>query len=668
MFSQFKYLEEIEGAPALRFATQESQQATQRLSKFPQYETLKKEIDVIFKSPHKLVWVDKVNDLAYNLWTDEHHQKGLFRRCNYQDYLNHQPQWQTVLDLDLLNSIEHQNWVWGGCSFLPSNPDKALIFLSPGGKDAVVVREFDMQSCTFVPEGFLIPEAKSSADWLDENTILVATDFGPHSLTTSGYPKIIKKIRRGQSLEEAELVFQGEDSDMSVSTSIDWVNKQINHILFIRLISFYETEVFLDNQKLPLPTSSVIETLWQENLFFSLREDLITSQKTFASGSVISLPLSKLTETNWHNYLELIFQPTNTTVFTSLVTTKSYLILEVLENIQGKLLKINRHNNSWETQELFNSRGDINVIDHEDDSDLIICATENFLTPPSIIQLDCDNKNIQIIQQAPEYFKTQDLTFSQNWCVSSDGVKIPYFLIHKKDLVFNGHNPTLIYGYGGFEESLTPEYLKVTGKAWLEKGGVYILANIRGGGEFGPSWHQSGLQENRPQVFEDFIAIAQDVINQKITSPKHLGIRGGSNGGLLVGAVMVKRPDLFNAVVCEVPLLDMLNYHTLLAGASWMDEYGDPADPELRPILLSYSPLHNLKPQTNYPEAFFLTSTKDDRVHPSHARKMVARLRELNHPVLYFENINGGHQGSSSLDESVLWETLVYTYLWEKLG
>lgn len=669
------WLEEVEGTRALQFAQSESGKTLDRMKSDPRFLPLESKAREVILAKDRLPAVELVGGMLYNFWQDSVHVRGLFRRTTIESFQTQEPQWETVLDLDALALAEKENWVWQGSSELPPKFQRTLIHLSRGGKDASVVREFDLSTKEFVAGGFVVPEAKNSVSWKDENTIFVGTDYGPGSMTDSGYARIIKEWKRGTLLSEATPVFEAQNGDM-LAHAMTFYDQEQKYIVYARRVDFYSGEfVYRDlngqSIKLPMPADAELSGVFRENFLFHLRSDF----GSFVKGSLVALPISKLqvgSKSELQNSLELVFAPTLKTHLQWVSTTKNHLLMTVLDNVTSKLVKVSfQGSGQWLLQNIrLGGEGVTSLASVEFGSDRYLAYYEDFLTPRTMYLLSASDVKKQAIKlkHAPSRFDSRHLKISRFEAASADGTKIPYFLVGREDLKLDGKNPTLLYGYGGFEVTLEPTYRGLMGRLWLERGGVYVLANLRGGGEFGPNWHQAVLKENRYKVYEDFVAIAEDLIKRKITSPQHLGIQGGSNGGLLTGATAMKRPDLFNAVLCEVPLLDMLRYHKLLAGASWMAEYGDPEDPKMREHILRYSPYQKISASEKYPEIFFMTNTKDDRVHPGHARKMFAKMKDLGHPVLYYENTEGGHAGNANLEQSILWSALEYTYLWMKLG
>lgn len=668
----FLWLEEVEGEKALEFAKAENKRTLDHFRKNPLFKDFEKDTRDILLAKDRVPSVSILNGELYNFWQDDVHVRGVWRKTSIESYKSANPKWEILLDLDALAKVENENWVWKGQASLPPAHERVLLYLSRGGKDATVLREFNLKTKSFVADGFNLPEAKSSMDWKDENTVYVRTDFGPGSLTDSGYPRLVKLWKRGTPLEAAQVVHQGQQTDMSVYTGV-YRRPEASYVIHMRRISFYSGENWLEDEKgqhikIPMPVDAELTGIFKGHLLFLLRSDL----QKFKKGSLVALPIQGLTaEASYLQKLQLIFAPSEKKIVQYPWTTQNYILLQTMDNVLSKMERIDLKDGRWVSEELPLGQNGVASVDSTDESsDLFIAQYVDFLTPYSNYLGDATKvqNTFELLKKSSPRFKSEGVQVERFEAISKDGTAIPYFVVGKKSLLKNGKNPTLLYGYGGFEHAMQPNYLGTTGKNWIERGGIYVLSNLRGGGEFGPGWHQSVLKENRYKVYEDFISIAEDLISRNITSPPHLAIKGGSNGGLLVGATVVLRPDLFNAALCQVPLLDMLRYHKLLAGASWMAEYGDPDIPVMRDAILKYSPYQKVSADVKYPEVLFMTSTKDDRVHPGHARKMVAKMKEQGHSVFYYENLEGGHAGNANIDQSILWIALENTYLWEKLG
>jgi prolyl oligopeptidase len=522
---------------------------------------------------------------------------------------------------------------------------------------------------SFVEGGFYIPESKGGVSWYDRNTLYVSSDFGEGTLTTSGYPRQVKRWQRGTTLESAELIFEGKTTDVIVSGGV--MNRPDRKYVFaVRSVDFFNFEYYLyeggRQVRLEIPPDARISNILQGQLVVNLKSDWVVGNKVFKQGSLVSMDYTSAIEGNYKPIL--IVEPDERSSIASVSSTENVLLVGRLTNVVSELYSYKYDNGRWRERKLnVPQMGAINIGSSDDKSDNFFFYYQNFLTPSSLYYANAAENTHRLIQSTPAYFDSAGLKVVQHEARSADGTMIPYFVVGRENMQLDGSNPTLLAAYGGFEVSRLPFYSGIVGNSWLEKGGVYVLANIRGGGEFGPSWHQAGLKENRQRVFDDFHAVAEDLIARGITSGRRLGIQGGSNGGLLVGVAFTQRPELYNAVVCQVPLLDMQRYNKLLAGASWMGEYGNPDVPEEWAFIKKYSPYHNLKKNLEYPVVFFTTSTRDDRVHPGHARKMVAKMIDMGYTVYYYENTEGGHAGASTNEQRAMSSALGYTYLHMKL-
>ena len=664
----YLWLEEVEGEKALAWVRARNERSLGRLEKDERYAATEKAIREIVLAKDRLPMPALYGGWIYNFWQDEKNVRGVWRRTTMEEYVEPEPAWQVLVDLDELAEKEKENWVWKGATCLPPAHDPCLLQLSRGGKDAVVVREFDLRGREFVRDGFTLPEAKSDVAWIDRDTIFVGTDFGPGSLTESGYPRIVKVWKRGSPLAKAVTVFAGETSDVAV-WGATYFRPEGSVSIVTRGREFFRSEAHLYSplrplRRVPFPDDAQIQQLFKGRLLAILRSDWKPGATTFRAGSAVALPLDgKLDPAR----AELVLEATDHTSIQGLATTRGSVYASTVEDVKGRVVELTRGGNgSWQAAaQPYPDHGVVGFLSADDFSDDAILYYSSFLVPTSVY-LSRPGQTPAVIKRAKERFDAKGIEVEQHFAASRDGTRIPYFVVRPATLPAEGA-PTLLDGYGGFEVPMVPYYLSANGKVWLEKGGVYVQANLRGGGEYGPRWHQAALKENRVRVFEDMAAVAEDLIARKITTPRRLAITGGSNGGLTVGATFTRRPDLFAAVLCEVPLLDMLRYDKLLAGASWAAEYGDPEDPKMREVLRSYSPYQNLSPDKKYPEVFFLTSTKDDRVHPGHARKMAARMEEMGHPFLYFENIEGGHGAAANLEQYIRRRALLTVFLYQKL-
>jgi len=664
------WLENVEDEKALDWVRKENAISTKELEALPNFEPIRARLLTILESKQEIPYVSKAGKYYYNFWRDDDHVRGIWRRTSLAEYKKEHPDWELVLDIDKLSADEKENWVYHSSEIIKPDYDLCLISLSRGGKDADVVREFDLTKKEFVKDGFTLPEGKHHISWRDRNSVYVGTDFGPGSLTTSGYPRIIKQWQRGTPLTDARTIIEGKPTDVSVSGSVDH-DHGIVYDFVERSPTFFSDELFVRRGdqlvKVDKQDDATFSTL-AANAGIRLRSDWKVGEKSYRSGSFLL--------ENFESYmkgkrdLEVLFEPTERKSFGTMGQTKNYLLLTEMDNVRTRPYMLKRQGHDWSRQKLeATDFGDVSVwgIDH-DESDDYFMTVSDFLTPTTLYLGTAGKQGREKLKSLPEFFKTDGLHIEQFEATSKDGTRIPYFQVSRKDLKLDGTNPTLQVGYGGFEVANLPGYKSLAGASWMEKGGVYVLANIRGGGEFGPRWHEAARKENRQRAYDDFIAVAEDLIARKVTSPAHLGIQGRSNGGLLMGVMLTQRPDLFAAIHCGSPLLDMRRYNHLLAGASWMDEYGDPDKPEQWAYISKYSPYQNIAKDKKYPPILITTSTRDDRVHPGHARKMVARLKEQGHQVLYYENIEGGHSAASNKKQSAYMEALAYAFLWKHLA
>lgn len=669
----YLWLEDVMGDKAISWVKEQNAKTQKLLEAEPQFSSIRDKTLEVVNSKARIPAVTKRGAYFYNFWQDEKNIRGVWRRTTMVEYKKADPTWEIVLDLDQLAKNEKENWVWKGSTCLYPNYDRCLLNLSRGGADANVVREFDVVAKSFVAGGFEMKEAKGGAAWADRDTLLVQTDFGTGSMTKSGYPRITKEWKRGTPIESAKLIYEGQDADISVSAfQID--QKGFKTRQFVRRgVTFYTSETYLREDaksnkltKLDVPADANV-SYGQGRLWVRLKSAWVVGGKTFAQGALIAVDFERFMK--GERNFDVLFEPTDRKSLASWVLTKNYLILNELDNVKNRLYELQNKNGKWVRREIaLPGLGTVGASAIDSDlSDEYFMTLTDYLTPSTLFLANAGSDKREALKALPAFFDASPYKVEQFEVGSKDGERIPYFVVMNKNTKFDGKNPTLLYGYGGFEISQLPGYSATVGNAWLNNGGVYVVANIRGGGEFGPRWHQAGLKANRQKVFDDFIAVAEDVIARKITMPGHLAISGGSNGGLLVGAVAVQRPDLFKAVLCSVPLLDMKRYNKLLAGASWVAEYGNPDDPAEWEFISKYSPYQNVKAGVSYPKILFVTSTRDDRVHPGHARKMMARMMEQGHEVFYYENIEGGHAGSANNAQLAYRTALQYSFLLKEL-
>jgi len=663
----YLWLEEVEGEKALSWVKELSAATAAELEAVPEFTELHEQLLKIYTSRDRIPNPGIRGAWVYNYWQDEDHVRGIWRRTFLDEYVKESPSWETVLDLDALAEAEDENWVWKGSSCLAPEYRHCMVTLSRGGGDASVRREFDAHSKTFVEGGFFVPESKARVSWKDENTLWIGTDFGEGTLTKSGYPRFSKEWKRGAKLDAATTVFEGSVDDVSVSTfsmhtpegRYDIVRKTPEFFRGTSYIRLGERLVKID-----IPDDASMQGVFKDQMLVALRSDWTVGGKTYPGDALLAIDVDDFLAGD--RDFDVLFEPEERVSLGGVTSTLNHLLVTTLDNVRGRLYRITPGEDGWETEEIkLPGLGTISLGSTGDLDDSFFFTYTDFLTPSSLY-LVRDGGEPESIKTSPAWFDTDGMSVEQFEAPSVDGTKIPYFVFRPKGFKADGSFPTLLYGYGGFEVSQVPRYSGSTGSTWVSRGGVYVLANIRGGGEFGPKWHRAAMQENHQTNFDDFAAVAEDLIKRKITSADHLGIMGGSQGGLLVGGTFTQRPELFKAVVCLVPLLDMKRYNKLLAGNSWMAEYGNP-DTDDWNYIKKWSPYHNLHKNKNYPKVFFATSTRDDRVHPGHARKMVKRMLDMGKPVYYYENTEGGHAAAANLNQRAYMSALNYAYLWMML-
>lgn len=674
----FIWLEEVEGEEALTWAAEQNALSIPRLQGDSRFEGIRDAIETVLTSDDRIPSPGLVNGQVYNFWQDDEHIRGLLRRTSLDSYHSDNPQWETVIDIDLLATVENANWVYKGRICVPGNPSRCLLRLSDGGKDAVVLREFDLENKNFVDGGFSVDEAKTNVDWVDANTLIIGTDFGPGSVTTSGYARTLRLWRRGTDINDAEQIIEVGLEDMSVG--INTVAEDDARYSFVtRRPDFFTEQNWLVTPdgalaEIPFPIDVNLQGVFGDRLIALMRSDWSpTEDVTYPAGSLIAMDLASSISNSVATEVSVILDPNvndELDAISAVAITRDSIYISALKDVSGKLLRVRSGAGAepaWSVATIeLPENGAIRLVSADDYSDTLMVSYQSFLTPSALYLINGDEQPEAIKALAPQ-FDAEPYLVEQQFVASADGTSIPYYIVRAADAPMDGSTPTRLTAYGGFELSRTPAYVSAQSQVWLQQGGAYVLANIRGGGEYGPQWHQTALLENRQRVFDDFIAVAEDIIERGLTSPAHLGITGGSNGGLLVTAAMVQRPDLYNAIISAVPLIDMLRYHLLLAGASWTAEYGNPDIPAHYDFISEYSPFQNVRADADYPEIFLWTNPKDDRVHPGHARKMAARMLEQGHELIYFENAEGGHGGGANLGQLAVTQAMEVIYLLQKL-
>lgn len=629
------------------------------------FDQLKAEALEVMDTDARIAYVRRRGEHLYNFWRDADNPRGLWRRTTLDSYRTEAPVWDVLIDVDKLAADEDENWVWAGAEVIEPGLTLALISLSRGGADATVVREFDMTTRQFVPDGFNLPEAKSSIGWQGPDTVLVGTDFGPGSMTDSGYPRIAKRWRRGQPLADAVTIYEGQADDVSAGAGFD-PTPGFERLMVSRSTDFFNRERYeLRGEELiriEVPTDASI-SIHREWLLIRPRTEWTVGSTTYAPGTLLAGRYADYLAGK--RELTVVFEPDEHTSLESYVWTRDRLILTTLVDVASRIDIVTP--GIWAREPVTGLPANTNtvVVDVDEWGDEIFLDSSGFDSPSRLLWGRAGGELTQI-KSAPAFFDASDIEVTQYFATSDDGTRIPYFVVRERGAA--GPTKTLLSGYGGFESSNVPGYAGVLGRLWLTRGGTYVLANIRGGGEYGPSWHTQAMREGRHLVYEDFAAVAADLVARGITTVPQLAAEGGSNGGLLMGVMLTAYPELFGALVCSVPLLDMKRYHLLLAGASWVAEYGDPDDPEDWAFISKYSPYQNISADRHYPPLLMTTSTRDDRVHPGHARKMTAALEAAGHTVSYYENIEGGHGGAADNSQAAFRAALIYEFLHRTLG
>ena len=679
----YLWLEDIDGARALDWVRAQNAATEKKLASQPLYQELRSEALTALDSPSRLPGVDQMGKWIYNFWKDDQHPRGIYRRATLAELRKPEPAWETVLDVDALAEREDKPWVFHGMDCLPPEYRECLVSLSPGGGDAEEIREFDPVTLAFEPEGFSVPTAKTAIAWRDADSVFIGSDFGPGSLTDSGYPRTVRLWKRCTPLADAPTLYEAKPDSVGVAGfRLRSAGGDVDLVADNR--TFYETDYFQrlpdgSLHKLDLPPTAEINDAFDGRLLVSIKDDWQRADRKFARDSVLIADPAALRRTGegaGKGAVDVLAESTGSEVVLGAVAAKSGILVSVLDNVRGRLYRYEPAGSKWTRRPIaLPDNGQLDLDSVDGGSGDAFVKFESFVTPPTLYYVaDANPVPEQVKQQAPT-FDGSRFTVTQHWARSADGTRVPYFQVAPKGIKLDGSHPTHIFSYGGFRNALVPSYsgsyeqlYGAYGKTWLGRGGVFVLANIRGGGEFGEAWHQGAVKANHVHAYEDFEAVAADLIERKVTSKSHLGIEGRSNGGLLVLSTMERRPDLYGAVICGSPLADMRRYHKLLAGASWMDEFGNPDKPEEWAWIAPYSPYQNAERGKGYPPVFFYLSTRDDRVHPGHARKVAARLEELGYDVSYYEEIEGGHGASVTNEQLAHRLALSYTHLWMRLG
>ena len=668
----FVWLEDWTGPRAMQWVEAENKATVATLQGDPRYAGYYKDALAIASAKDRIAMPMLIHGRIYNFWRDADHPQGVWRYTSEADYAASPPNWTTVLDLDALSKAEGHKWVWKGATILDPEERIALLALSDGGEDAVRLREFDLVDGRFVPGGFDIANAKQYAVWLDKDTLLLSRDWGADSLTKSGYPFVVKTLKRGQKLDDAQEVFRGAASDQLMSMPILLSDGQGNRAAFLfRGVTFFGNETWLltaqGTKRLALPAKSQLQGMIDGQVLIQTSEEWTSGGVTVPAGALASVALKALQDGGVLTP-EILFAPTPRQSIDGVVATQNRVVLSLNDNVRGRVRVYARGATGWTAQPVdLPDNATISTVAASDKSDKIYLSVAGFLAPTTLWAMDAANPKPVQVKAMPARFDAAGLVVEQFEATSTDGTKIPYFIVHKKGITPDGSTPTIMTAYGGFEVPMTPSYAAITGKLWLERGNSFVLANIRGGGEFGPAWHEAGLKTRRQIIYDDFAAVAQDIFARKLSSPQKFGIYGGSNGGLLMGVAFNQHPELWNGVVIQVPLLDMIRYEQIAAGASWVDEYGSVSVPEEKAFLEKISPYANIRKGVAYPTPYIWTTTKDDRVGPQHARKFAARLKDYGLPYLFYEDTAGSHSGDADIEQGARLQAMQMVYFSQRL-
>ncbi len=667
------WLEEARSAQALAWVNAENARTLAAFEADPRFAQLKAEALAIFDSEDRIPFVSFRPDGLYNFWQDKANPKGVLRRTTLESYRTAKPQWDVVLDIDALAKAEGKEWVYQGSTCLPPMLTRCMVALSDGGEDASILREFDTATKSFVEGGFVLDsKSQGGVQWIDADTLLVNRDFGPGTLTASDYPFTARVWRRGTAIADAPEIFRGEADDVWAGVSLLRDSKgTIQARIAYRAVSFHERLHYLevDGQwtLLDLPKKAAPYGIIDGHLLFSTDEDWRVDGQTFPADSLVAVELGAFRANPNSASKTLVWAPGERQTKQGGAVTGEALYVSLLDNVVGKVLRFNFRDGQWvSTPVALPDNATIGIAAASNETDQIMYTVSGFLDPTTLFYADGSGAPA-VLKTSPAYFAPDGMEVAQHLATSKDGTQIPYFIVKPKGMTLDGTTATLLTGYGGFQIPRLPAYLGSIGKLWVEKGGAYVLANLRGGGEFGPNWHQTAIRENKQRTWDDFLAVAEDLVQRGVTSPQHLGIQGGSQGGLLVGTAFTQRPDLFGAAIVQIPLFDMLRYHLIGRGASWIGEYGDPRIPEQRAWIEGYSPYQKIVAGVNYPAPFLWASTADDRTHPAHARKGAAKLKALGQPYYYFEDTTGGHSGGVDNDQRAKLQALQFIYLMQRL-
>ena len=671
------WLEEIQGERALAKVDQWNADTEAVLTAQPEYPLAKAWAKQILDDTRQIAMPDAImGDQVTNLWRDADNPRGLWRIASLDSYMAGAPEWRVLIDVDRLGEEEGESWIWHGADCLAPEYTRCLISLSPGGTDADVVREFDIGTGAFVESGFTLPEAKSNVAWFDRDTLFVGTDEGAGSLTDSGYPRLVKLWQRGTEFAEARQIAEGEQSDISMN-GFSILDGDTRWRFVRRGPSFWTSQYSLAREDgtlapLPLPEDAEFEAVLGGQVIAKLNSAFETPRGVAQPGTLLAWSLEDVLRGSDPDPV-VVFRPSETQAIEEVAASENKLWVKVLDDVSGKLIALTPGAEGWAARAMdLPANSTLQIAETSGEGDTAFVTVENMLTPPTLYAVPSEGQPVAIASE-PAQFDADKFTFEQKFATSKDGTKVPYYLVRPEGA--EGPLPTLIHAYGGFRAAQTPKYLTAEpyrsgplGLFWVESGNAYVLANIRGGGEYGPRWHEDALRDKRQNSFDDFHAVADDLVANRLASPGRIAASGRSNGGVLVGAVANQRPDLYGAIISGSPLIDMKRYNKLLAGASWMAEYGNPDVPEDWAFMRAWSPYQNMRDGPDVPAAFYYLSTLDDRVHPGHARKAAAKHEAYGQTFYYHEYREGGHSVGSDHEEDAKRAALLLAYLNREIG
>ena len=667
----YLWLEEVDGASAVAWVESQNRHTLARFgdARFAADRDL---MAAIFDRPDNIPLIGRRGTRVYNFWKDDAHPRGLWRATSLASFRTEAPDWEILLDLDALAAAEDEDWIWGGATTLPGSHDRAILMLSRGGADAHVLREFDLTAGDFVAGGFFLPEAKGGAEWLDRDALLLSSALGEGMATASGYARTVRLWRRGTDPLAAPVIFMTDAEHMAVWADLDRESGD-QRVWFVEQLGFFDSAVWIGDRtgprtRLDLPSDASVE--WHRGwLAIKRRQPWTIAGETYPPDTVLGISLAAFLGGD-RRYTKL-FEPAERRALQGFFWCGERLVLRVLDNLRPVFEAWTPAAAGWSRAMITGlpefgvaSLWPMDVRSEESNGDLLASAQDP-LTPPALF-LVLPDAAPEILKRAPQAFNPAGLVITRHQAISADGTRIPYTQVGPPGE--SGEAPVHLSGYGGFGIAQLPYYSPAIGKLWLERGGTSVVANIRGGGEFGTPWHNAGRREGKRASHDDFAAVAADLVRRGVTRPGRIAAEGGSNGGILITNMLTRYPERFGALFCTIPLIDMRRYTKLHAGASWIAEYGDPDKPEDWDFLKEISAYHQATPGRDYPPILIATSRRDDRVHPGHARKMAAKLQAMGYEAWFYEPAAGGHGYGKDNRERASFTALGYNFMRRAIG